>query len=509
VIPNEIGNLLQDAGSHEDAEAAYRLAVAADPSFAPAYGNLGFLLADQGRVAESQENYARAERIHPSPRLRLVGGVMLPPVYRSAEEMAACRSRLTANLERFQEEGLRVDATLETMPTLFYSAYHGKNDRDLQVALARLGKGRPSELRSSRPRSERSKIHIGFLSSYLKDHTIGRLNVGLIAQLPRDRFHVTVLTVGQPNDPLARRIRASADRAVALPAAVPAALDVVAVQGLDILFYTDIGMNPFTYTLAFSRLAPVQCVTWGHPVTTGLPTMDYFISSRDLETEESEGQYTERLVRLSRLSVYYERLILAEAKGRAALGLPEGAHLYACPQTLFKFHPDFDPILAEILRRDPDGLLVLLESRYATWRDLLTYRLRRTCADVFERIRFLPRLHHEVYLNLLSCSDVLLDPLHFGGGNSSYEGLALGTPIVTLPSRFLRGRITYAQFRQMGLLETVVQTPEAYVELAVTLGTDRDRRQALRERILAANAVLFEDRQAVHELADFLERAAS
>ena len=46
---------------------------------------------------------------------------------------------------------------------------------------------------------------------------------------------------------------------------------------LHVLFYPDIGMEPFTYFLSFSRLAPVQAVTHGHPCTTGVPEIDYFV----------------------------------------------------------------------------------------------------------------------------------------------------------------------------------------------------------------------------------------
>ena len=109
-------------------------------------------------------------------------------------------------------------------------------------------------------------------------------------------------------------------------------------------------MEPITYTLAFSRLAPVQCVTWGHPVTTGIPTIDYFISSEALESEESDQHYTERLVRLKTPAIYYYRPETPTSlKDRAAFGLPESGALYMCPQSLFKLHPSFDEILAGTL----------------------------------------------------------------------------------------------------------------------------------------------------------------
>ena len=48
-----------------------------------------------------------------------------------------------------------------------------------------------------------------------------------------------------------------------------------AIEKLDLhlLMYADIGMESFGYLLAFSRLAPVQIVTHGHPCTTGIPTI--------------------------------------------------------------------------------------------------------------------------------------------------------------------------------------------------------------------------------------------
>src|SRR4029078_13318090 len=121
-------------------------------------------------------------------------------------------------------------------------------------------------------------------------------------------FELVILDAsGGADDLLARRIRAAADRYVSVPHDTRTALYLIAPQQLDILHYPDLGMSPFTFTLAHSRLAPVQTVTWGHPDTTGLPTIDYFISCREGETEEADSHYTEKLVRLSRLNVCLER----------------------------------------------------------------------------------------------------------------------------------------------------------------------------------------------------------
>jgi predicted O-linked N-acetylglucosamine transferase (SPINDLY family) len=196
-------------------------------------------------------------------------------------------------------------------------------------------------------------------------------------------------------------------------------------------------------------------------------------------------------------------------KTRADFGFADGDHLYGCPQTLYKFHPDFDAILGGILRADPRGRLVLIKGQSPVMDDVLLGRFRRTMGDVIDRVHFVPRLDRPSYLSLNAAFDVMLDTVHFGGGNTSYEAFALGVPLVTLPSPFLRGRITYAQYQMMGIQDPVVATPQEYVAKAVELGTDPDRRAAASEMIRAASDVLFENAQAVRGLEDFFRRAVA
>ncbi|MEZ0368248.1 MAG: hypothetical protein ACAI44_04080, partial [Candidatus Sericytochromatia bacterium] len=106
-------------------------------------------------------------------------------------------------------------------------------------------------------------------------------------------------------------------------------------------------------------------------------------------------------------------------------------------------------------------------------------------------------------------ADVMLDPFYFGGGTTSYEALGLGVPIVTWPGERLHGRITYAYYRKMDVLDCVAYSPEDYVRLAVELATRPELNAAVRARIRAASHKLFENRQAVEEVADCLLRLAT
>ena len=45
--------------------------------------------------------------------------------------------------------------------------------------------------------------------------------------------------------------------------------------------FTDVGMAASSLVASMLRLAPIEMQGWGHPVTSGSPNMDYYISSRN------------------------------------------------------------------------------------------------------------------------------------------------------------------------------------------------------------------------------------
>jgi predicted O-linked N-acetylglucosamine transferase (SPINDLY family) len=307
---------------------------------------------------------------------------------------------------------------------------------------------------------------------------------------------------------MSRLIAASADAWVSIASRVPTAQSQIAEQELDVLYYTDIGIDGPTYYLAHARLAPVQCVTWGHPLTTGIPTLDYFISSEHLEPPGSEVQYSEKLVRLPHLANYYYRPTPPfSTKTRRDFGLADDVHAYGCPQSLFKLHPDDDDVFGRILRRDPRGRLVLVEGNFPSWTQRLLARFRRAMPDVCDRVQFVPTQQPRDFARLLASVDVLLDPLVFGGGDSSYQSFAVGAPVVTLPSGFLRGRITYALYRQMGVDDLIAHDADDYVERAVRLANDRAWRDDVQAKILAAGDKIFENLSGVRDLEAFFIEA--
>lgn len=503
----EEGNRLQVEQKPVEAITCYERALSLDNTCVPGWQNLGYLLMNEGHYEKSLAAFERLRTLENSPLNRLLSASVLPVIYSSHEQIAQAREHQFQQLTSLANDAGRIDAMQTLLPTFFYAPYHGQENTTLMRLKKQVILGADFVKSRVTHRSSSDRIRIGFISAYLHDHTIGRLNAGRIEKLDRTRFHVSTFLASNRNDRFTQRLQSSSDHFCRLPPNLRAAAQALASQELDLLLFTDIGMDALTTTLAQSRFAPIQISTWGHPETSGSPNMDYFLSSSLLEPPGAEQNYTEALLLLDRLGIYYEnpRSEVNRTRGRSQFGLPESATWYVCPQSLFKFHPDFDAIIAGILTEDRNGILVTLEGKSSEWTRRLRARWELTMPELLDRIHFLPALPHADYLRLLELADVMLDPIHFGGGNSSYEALAVGTPIVTMPGQFLRSRITYGLYQTIRFNALIATTPSEYIQLATTTARNPDLRKSLSTQIQTQHPTLFENPSDVTSFEDKLQ----
>ena len=518
---NSLGVTLHKLGRLSEAEASYRRALEIRPDYAEAYNNLGTTLQNQGQPDSALACYSRAMELQPQMLQHAISANLLLPVLPdSLASISEWRERYINGIAALMNIQGKLEEPGEKLASpSFYLAYHNADNRPTMEALCGLFRARIPDLTYAAPHVQGwrhsyatgQRIRVGFLSEYLCEHTIGNLYQGFIRHLDRNRFEVVVIhTTGSRQDAFRQHLDTLADKAITLPGGLKNQQQAVAAQQLDVLFYPDIGMAPSTYFLAYARLAPVQATSWGHPDTSGIDTMDYFVSATTVEPEDADRYYTETLIGLDRNPSYYEIPVMPkQLPTRSELGLPDTGILYGCPQTLFKFHPEFDAVLAAIAEGDPEGRIVLVEGKYSAWTSLLKDRWKRSHPVLLDRVLFLPPMLRDRFIALQGYMDVLLDPVHFGGGNTFYEAMLYGTPVVTWPGRFMRGRIVAGRYRQMGVVDAPVASRlEDYAPLALALGRDTERRRALRAALLeAAGRDLFEDMRAVRELESFLNAA--
>jgi len=172
-----------------------------------------------------------------------------------------------------------------------------------------------------------------------------------------------------------------------------------------------------------------------------------------------------------------------------------------------------DPHFVRLLASDEQAVLLFFQAPGRAVTDRFAQRLQRALAaeGVAPRaqLKFVPRMAPAGFRAMLAGADVVLDTFHWSGGNTSLDAFAAGTPVVTLPGRFMRGRQTAAMLAMMGLDALVAASPGDYVPLAMRLARDGDANRALRSRIRSAREALFERREPVAALQEALLAAAA
>ena len=509
-----LGKVLSALGRLDEALAAFKQALDADPAMVMAHSAMASTLRDLGEPDQARACMQEASVLSDDPLLKIRRCLMVPVVCPSAAGIDETRRQIEGQLDLILAERPHCPDPYTTLgSTGFYLAYHGRDNRALQSKLAAAYRAVAPDLVWTAPEAVKrrhpgGRIRLGIVSRHLRRHTIGYLNAGIVANLSRSGFEVMVGHFqDQSDDPVTQAIDRAADRVVRLAPRITEARRQLAALNLDLLYYPDIGMNPVTYFLAFSRLAPVQCTSWGHPDTTGIPTLDYYLSNRLAEPVGAQAHYTEKLVCLSRFPMVLPAPVPAPERRRQDFGLPVKRRVYLCPQSLFKLHPDFDGLVQEILRQDREAVVVLFEGKHPRWRQLLLRRMALRMPDLVGRVLFLPRVPEKDFPSVLRLADAVIDPPHFTGGFTSLIAFGQGVPVVTLPGAFMRGRLTYALYRQMGLAEAVAVDASAAVALALKLANDRAFHQRLSDQIRQSAAVLFDDLTAVRELERFFVQA--
>ncbi|NJM27596.1 MAG: hypothetical protein HC856_03990, partial [Pseudanabaena sp. RU_4_16] len=278
------------------------------------------------------------------------------------------------------------------------------------------------------------------------------------------------------------------------------------------MVFPDIGMDAQSLKLAVLRLAPIQCSCWGHPITSGSPNIEYFLSGDLMEPDNAQSHYSETLVRLPKLGFCYPKPQFPQiAKTRADYQLPEDAIVYLACQSFYKYLPQYDYIFAQIARRIPRAKFVFI-CRYSSHiNQQFHQRLQRAFTQVgLDADKFcvlLPRQNGDDYLNLHLISDIFLDSIGWSGGNTSLEAIAASLAVVTLPGEFMRGRHTYAMLKILEMEDTIVQDEAEYIDVAVRLAEDPDWRKSIVERMRSRHDRLYEDTTCVRALEEFYQAA--
>jgi protein O-GlcNAc transferase len=447
--------------------------------------------------------------------------------YYNVEDLDNQRKQLLENMElisRYYPKSMyfkTVDELYWACPVtnlLFSLSYQNHNNKHIMERYTQLMRQVCPDLTydiiGTKKATKKSKIRVLFISEFLAyDSSVLRDRMGIIVKLPRSKFEVFYAAY-EPLEAIKGNVskhfnQLMKNNYIQLTSEISKNRDLITRHNFDVIVYCELGMSMLSYWLSFSRLAPVQVTTWGHSETSGVSTIDYFVSSKYFEHEKAQNHYSEKLYLMDSLSTYYfppSQILVNNYtyKTRKDMQLDDNIHLYGCIQSSFKISKNFETILSHILDRDPSGYILM-----STYKPFCKSQMERMYAmfgdEKFRRLIFYPGIEINQYLNLVKLMDVMLDPYPFGGCNTSFEAFDYNLPVVTFPTRFINGRFTFGMYKCMGFIDMIATTAENYVKIAVKCATDKNWRNEIVEKIKDNKHKLFMDEQSITDWANFLE----
>lgn len=445
----------------------------------------------------------------------------MPPIFRSQTELGDTRNKIESILDKLinvYSNGIRltreeIDLANRAIVQFngFYIAYHQLNDRETMRKISFIlqwlsGATTDFEFKGKRLNAP---IRIGVASQRLRNHNGANWAYNWLVNLPQTNYEFFTYNFEMQSDEVSTRFsELGTHRQLKLDTADHSkTIELIRNDNLDFLMLPDVGMTPISRILSIHRLAPRQFTAWGHPVTTGSSTVDFYLSSDFMEPADGQEHYTEKLVRMPNLALFLEPRKLPEPSG-IVHDFPVGRVLFGCVQSLFKYIPKYDHLFPLIAQQVPDALFIFIRSNYGYMTDIFQTRLKhefeRHGLDFDHHVKFVSGMDQNAFSNLLMQMDVCIDSVGWTGGNTTIECVELGVPFATLPGEFMRGRHSYAILKMMQCDELIARSFEDYVSLLAKLGLDRNYRRHVSELFKSRCEMIYKDQAFINAFHDFL-----
>ena len=445
---------------------------------------------------------------------------IIPSILAPTDDINSIREVFIAEFRKLKNSLLN-DVNIETNEILeivastqpFYLAYHNFNNKNILSEYGDLCSKLMSKAVSIQSSPERKtprlKIRLGIVSSHFRNHSVWHaLTKGMIKNLNREAFEIHLFSTNPYCDKETDFAKENSNSFITYSHDLNAFAQEIVDKRIDFLFYPEIGMDQLTTQLASLRLSPIQLVGWGHPESSGLPTIDYYVSSELFEPPNATNHYSEKLVKLPNLGTHYvDPVNIQSTKTQPLPQFPSDIPVLICPGTPYKYQPDSDWIFADIAKRLGACKFVFfnLEDPLAS---ILSNRLKNEFSkhglDSKEFISFMPWLDAREFHGLLKSSTVMLDTLHFSGFNTAIQAIGCDLPVVSHDGNFLRGRLGSGILKRIGLTELVAKDSAEYIELVTKLCQDHSLYQYIKDKIIERKLVLYEDLEPIKAFEVFM-----
>jgi predicted O-linked N-acetylglucosamine transferase (SPINDLY family) len=475
------------ASRHAAAAAALEEALRIAPEHPAAHCNYGMLLAQTGRYDAAAQHLRRVPRTHAAIRaadINLTNALMHGCQWDALDAHLAARLEARSadpgwwrSIEPFQAALLGIDPGI------------ARALADAHAADLAAGAGPALALPV---RGAGARLRLGYLSADFRHHATMDLLLETLEAHDHACHEIVLYSYG-PDDgsPERRRAMAAADRFVDVGRDSHSVIArAIAQDGIDVLVDLKGHTGEGRPQVVALRPAPVIVSYLGYPGTMGGRLADWYFGDAVSTPPGSDANFSECVYRLP--GTYQANSAwhaLPAPPARAALGLPDDAPVFCCFNAPYKVGRATFAAWMTILRAVPGSVLWLL----AGDRDALA-RLAQAAESAgidARRLVFADPVPRDAHLVRMAAADVFVDTWPCCAHTLASDALRAGVPIVTLPGAAFASRVAASVLEVVGLGELVCPDVEAYVDAAVQLARDPQRRAQLRERIATGRARLF------------------
>lgn len=482
--------------------------------------NRGIILKELGQLIDAKKSFDEALVLSSDyANVRwAIPFLNIPSIFTGLENIQVLRDAFLEELEKvdqwFTSDKLDDAYGVVGFTQPFHLAYQELNNRELLSKYGILCNRIMTHWQNAHnlltiKNKNNEKIKIGIVSDHIRNHSVWHAIIkGWLQNLDLNKFEIHIFHLGNIVDEQTEIAESIATSFTGMQDSLLGWGKVILEKNIDALIYPEIGMHQLTTQLANLRLAPTQIASWGHPETSGIPTMDYYLSAQLFESDNSSSAYTENLIKLPNLGCTYTRLpIISSELNLLKWGVETAEPILLCPGSPFKYMPQYDWVLVEIVKRLGKCKLIFFNQQ-ESWTKILRGRLEKVFHDASltmdDYVVFIPWLNSEEFYGLMERATIYLDTIGFSGFNTAMQAIDCALPIVSKEGKFMRGRLCTGILRRMGIPELIANTNEEYIRLVVQLAKDADYRHQICKKIVEKRNILYGDTEPVRALESFL-----
>lgn len=321
------------------------------------------------------------------------------------------------------------------------------------------------------------------LERFGRNHSVYRTHWQSLRSL-RQRFNV--VWVGYPGQ-IDAEFHSDFDEMLAIPegeffTAIRTLADEILRRNPAVVFHVGVGMSAATIALASLRLAPIQCVSFGHTATTMSPAIDYMILPEDLIG--ARECFSEQIVAVPRQAMPFMPPPVQLARD---VSRPSGGPVrVAVAASVMKINDRLLEAFSRIAAVAKSPIEFQFFPAFAV--GLLHYELDRAVRRRLPNAIVHAESAHGVYFERLAGCDLFLCPFPYGNMNGIVDAISVGLPGVCLDGPESHAHADTAFFARAGLPpELVARTEDEYVAAAARLIDDAEWRARCRAIAVACD----------------------